>query len=554
LPSDWGARCGKQRDRDRVRVLAVKEFLDLLRSFGLARALAIVGVSAGVAVALFLTAGRIGGAPMGVLYADLELADAQRVMQTLDAQRTKYEFRETAGKITILAPRSELSSLKIALAGDGFVATGGAVGYEIFDKTDALGSTSFQQTINRLRALEGELARTIASIDGVRTARVHLVLPERELFARDKRPATASIVVDAPSGLDQRSVRAIVNLAASAVPDLEPGHVTVLDATGALLASGQDGGDPFASIGGVDERTTATEARIRKTVEDIVGPIVGRDNVRVQVAAEIDLNRVTETANIIDPDSQTVLSSTIIEDASDQNDPSLQRGVTVANALPDAAIVDPASASAATSTARRTEETTNYEMTRRVRNEVRELGGVRRLSVAVALNIPQSQSESGAFVAAPRSADELALIESLVRSAVGFDASRGDVVEIAEFAFRDAPATVAGESASASALAIRGPQAMRAFEIAGLLAVAIALAAFVLRPMMGRPKAAPAIAPGGAPQTAQSSIGLAIESHIDLAQVDGKVKASSLKKVADVVRTHTDESSQILKTWIREAS
>jgi len=526
--------------------VAVKDFLDLLRSFGLARALAIIGVSAGVALALFVAANRVGSAPLGILYADLALADAQEIMQRLDAQRVDYEFREKGDRVTILAPRDALARLKVELAADGFVATGAAVGYEIFDKSDALGSTSFQQNINRRRALEGELSRTIATIAGVRGARVHLALPERALFQRDARPATASIVIDAPGGLDQRSVRAIVNLVASAVPGLEPSHVTVLDASGALLASGADASDPFAAVGGVDEKTVAAEARIRKTVEDIVGAIVGKENVRVQVAAEIDLNRITETANIIDPDSQTVLSSTIIEDASDQNDPALQRGVTVANALPDAAVVDPVLAAASTSTARRTEETTNYEMTRRVRNEVREIGGIRRLSVAVALNAAPGNA------GAARSSEELAQITALVRSAIGYDAARGDTVEVAEIRFREGVAASPGAEVLAAAPAVAAPRdIMRGLEIAGLLAVAGALVWFVLRPMLAPPR--PAAAAERRPVDSAPAP-LAIENRIDLAQVDGKVKASSLKQVADVVRTHTDESSQILKSWIREAS
>ncbi|NWG91084.1 MAG: flagellar M-ring protein FliF, partial [Parvularculaceae bacterium] len=466
----------------------------------------------------------------------------------------------TRGTVSIYAPRDKAADLKLKLAGDGFVVRSKSVGYEIFDDQDALGTTSFQQNINRLRALEGEIARTISTIAGVRSARVHLVLPERELFAREAQEATASIVVDAPAGLDKRSVRAIVNFAASATPGLSPARVTVLDSAGDLLASGQEGDDPLAASGGVDERIAATEARIRRTVEDIVGRIVGPENLRVQVAADLDFSRVTETANIIDPDSQTVLSASTVEDSSNANDPALTRGVTVANQLPEAAVVDPQAIASATSSARRTEETTNYEMTRTVRNEVREMGGIKRLSVAVALNLATTTGAGGALIPAPRTEEELARIETLVRSAVGYNAARGDQIDVVETAFKPANAEPEGSPAAAGA-APDPALVMRGVEIAALALVALAFIAFVLRPLLsGAPSpasasAAPAqgreIASGQAQAALPPPAG-GLENLIELA--DGKVKASSMKRVADVVKAHSTESAGILKSWIRQAS
>lgn len=543
----------------------MNDLMGMIRSFGIARLAAIVGVTVGVALAMALIVMRVGEAPMTLLYADLDLEDGQDLAARLDQEGVKYEIRETGGTVSIYAPRDRSVNLKLKLAGDGFVARSSEVGYEIFDEQDALGATSFQQNINRLRALEGELARTIATISGVRSARVHLVLPERELFSRDRQAATASIVVDAPSGLDKRSVRAIVNLAASAVPALSPSRVTVLDSAGDLLASGQDGDDPLAASGGVDERIAATEARIRRTVEDLVGRIVGPDNLRVQVAADIDFSRVTETANIIDPDSQTVLSSTTVDDASNSNDPALTRGVTVANQLPEAQIVDPQALASATSSARRTEETTNYEMTRTVRNEVRELGGVKRLSVAVALNLATATDASGAAVPAPRSEEELQRIATLVRSAVGYNPARGDQVDVIEAPFKPLAATpVEGTAAAASAPPLDSDLLMRAAEIGALALVALAFIVFVLRPILSGaptetaavslPAARRDIAAGAAPAALPSPAAGGLENLIDLAQVDGKVKASSLKRVAEVVKAHSDESAGILKSWIRQAS
>ena len=364
----------------------MNEFVSLLRSFGIARIGAIIGVTCGVAIALSLIIARIGGASMGVLYTDIPYGEAQAVISRLEQTGVRHELRDRGDRVTILAPRDTISALRIELAADG-VSTSNGVGYEIFDNASALGATSFQQNINRLRALEGELARTISSISGVRSARVHLVMPERELFAQDRDAASASIVVDAPGGLDGRSVRAIANLTASAVPGLSAAHVTVLDSAGALLASGANEADLDGLNGSIEDRKIAAEARIRRDVEQLLGRIVGAENVRVEVAADMDFSRVTESAEIVDPDSQTVLSSTTIEETSSEADPRSGRGVSVANGLPGAATTQVAGA-AATSSSQRTEEITNYEITKTVRNSVKEEGlVVKRLSVAVAFPV-----------------------------------------------------------------------------------------------------------------------------------------------------------------------
>ncbi|MEL7491060.1 MAG: flagellar basal-body MS-ring/collar protein FliF [Pseudomonadota bacterium] len=527
----------------------MNELLGIVRSFGVARLGAIVGVTIGVAVALGLIILRIGEPPMSILYANLDMRDAQAVLERLEQEGVRHELRDRGGDLAIMAPRDQISRLKLSLTSDGVIAAPG-IGYEIFDNNDTFGATTFQQNMSRLRALEGELSRTIASIDGVRAARVHLVLPERELFARDKKTASASIIVDASRRLDAPSVKAIINLAASAVPELSPDMITVLDASGALLAAAK-GDNPGMAPGDSAEKTAMLESRIRRTVEDIIGRIVGEENLRVQVTAEIDFNRVTENSEIIDPDSQTVLSSTTVEESSDDVDPALSRGVTVANALPGAApVTDPNTAS--TSTNRRTEETTNYEISRTVRQEVREVGGVKRLSVAVALNAG----------AAPRSDEELARITTLVRSAIGYDAARGDQVQVVEAPFALAQATLAGAApiAAASDPSLSREQLMRLAEIAALSLIALALVFYVLRPMFRAPAvSAPSpvselAGPAGAAEALPSPGGATLEEKLNLQRVEGQVKASSLKQVAEVVSGHTSESAGILKNWIREAS
>lgn len=557
----WKSRSGKFGKTN------VNEIISLVRAFGIARLGAVIGVTIGVAGALALIIARIGTPSMSVLYADINFSEAQSVIERLEQDGVRHEMRDTGSRVTILVDRDEVSSQRVRLASDGVI-VGGGVGYEIFDDNQALGATSFQQGINRLRALEGELARTLSSINGVRAARVHLVLPERELFARDRLTASASIVVDAPGGLDSRAVRAIVNLTASAVPALDASRVTILDSAGQLLASGAEGDDADAMSGSIQDKKIAAEARIRRSVEDIIGRIVGADNVRVEVSADMDFSRVTESAEIVDPDSQTVLSSTTVEESSNSNEPGISQGVTVANGLPGAQPFNQGAASA-TSAQQRTEETTNYEISKTVRNAVREEGlVVKRLSAAVAINGATIISADGEQTYAPRSPEELTRIETLVKSAIGFNEARGDQVSIVDIQFSPLPIVDAGTPAAAPPTLAREDM-MRLAEIGGLAVIAFGLVVFVLRPMLTAPEQNPMLSapayrdtetPSGESPAAGAAPALAyapesgLEQRIDLAQVEGQVKASSIKKVSEIVKAHTDESAGILRNWMQEAS
>src|SRR6185437_12266354 len=183
--------------------------------------------------------------------------------------------------------------LRMKLA-EGGLPKGGGVGYEIFDKSDALSTTSFVQSINHLRALEGELSRTIRGIDKIQAARVHLVLPERPLFSRETPEPSASIVVRVRGSLEPAQIRAIRHLVASSVNGLKPQRVSIVDETGRLLADGA-GGENENTAG--DERRAAFEKRMRNEVEAIVSSVVGQGRARVQLTADFDYNKVTQTSD-----------------------------------------------------------------------------------------------------------------------------------------------------------------------------------------------------------------------------------------------------------------
>src|SRR5476649_763496 len=218
------------------------------------------GVAAMLTAFFLYIAGAITEPPKTILYAGLEARDAAAVTAKLDAMNVKYDAKGDGG--TILVPSDQVTKLRMALAQDNLPAAG--VGYEIFDKSDAFGTTAFVQNINRLRALEGELARSIQTIDGIESARVHLVIPERQVFTRDDQTPSASVVLKTRSVLGREQVSAIQHLVAAAVASLAPAHVAIVDDHGNLLAGGDEKSGDQANTVEQDQSTTTYEDRLRQ--------------------------------------------------------------------------------------------------------------------------------------------------------------------------------------------------------------------------------------------------------------------------------------------------
>ena len=392
---------------------------------------------------------------------------------------------------------------------EGGLPKGGGVGYEIFDKSDALGATSFVQNINHLRALEGELARTIKAIDRVQAARVHLVLPERPLFSRDKVEPSASIVLRVRGALEASQVRAIRHLVASAVNGLKPQRVSVVDEAGNLLADGAAGADTAVGALG-QERQTSFERRTRDQIETIVSSVVGPGRARVQLSAEFDFNRITETFDKFDPEGRVVRSSQTREESSAAG--VIQEGgpVSVGNELPGGqqAAQGPApSAQAARDATKKSEEIVNYEISRSTKTEVTEGGRVKRISAAVLVDGSYGKNDKGESVYQPRSKEELDRIAALVRTAIGFDQKRGDQIEVVNLRFAEAPAAPIQETPTGflSFLQFTKDDIMRGVELVVMALLALIVVLFIVRPLVRRiltpeePRAMTAPAFAGAP-------------------------------------------------------
>src|ERR687894_1191373 len=398
---------------------------------GPARIAAMGGVTLALIAFFAFVIMRVSQPAMGVLYADLSAQDAGAIIRDLDARSIRYETRGDGQ--TILAPRSDLARIRMELAGKG-LPSGGGVGYEIFDKGDAFSSTSVVQGINHLRALEGELSRTIRSIGRVQAARVHLVMPERRLFERDREPPRAPIVLKLRGDLETSQVRAIRHLAASAVEGLKPERVSIVDEQGRLLADGAQA-DASNSAAAADEKQAAVERRLRGQVEQIVAGVVGSGRARVQVAAEFDLNRIESKSETFDPESRVVRSTQTRAENQTSGNP--EGAVSVGNELPGANAQG--GNNAGRDASNKNEEVVNYEISRTTRTEVLEGGRLKRLSVAVVLDGIYGRGANGEATYQPRPQEDLDRIAALVRTAIGFDRNRGDQIEVLNLRFAEAP-------------------------------------------------------------------------------------------------------------------
>jgi flagellar M-ring protein FliF len=515
---------------------------------------------------------RVTQPTMGLLYSDLTPQDAAQVIRELEQRGVKYEARGEGQ--TIFAAKNDIPRIRMELAGKG-VPSGGGVGYEIFDKGDAFSSTSFVQNINHLRALEGELARTIRSIGRVQNARVHLVIPERRLFERDREPPRASIALRLRGELDQQQVRAIRHLVASAVEGLKPERVSIVDEGGRLLADGAQSANGI-SAAGTDERQSGIERRLKGQIEEIVASVVGSGRARVQVNAELDHNRIESRSETFDPESRVARSTQSRTENSVTNEPR-EQGVTVGNELPGAQGQQGGQQQAARDATNKTEEISNFEISRTTRTEVVEGGRLRRLSVAVLVDgIYARAANGGEPTYQPRAQEELDRIAALVRTAIGFDRQRGDQVEVVNLRFADAPQAIELKELSfwQQMFAFTREDMLRAIELGviGLLTLIVLLT--VVRPLLKQiTKADSPIryesvpTPGGGMQqvpviTDESGQTRALagpaepetpsERMLALAQIKGQIKAQSVEKIGQMVRQNPSDSVAVVRSWVHE--
>ena len=549
---------------------------ELIRQLGPVRLAALAATGIAVLGFFIFLSSRLSTGGMALLYGDLDPQDSGQIIQTLQSKNIPYDIK--AGGKQIFVPGDQVLQLRVSLAESGLPG-GGSVGYEIFDNNQGIGTTNFVQNINLVRALEGELARTIGAMRNVRGARVHLVMPRRELFSREKQEASASVVlqVQGSSRLNNEQVQAIQHLIAAAVPSMDPQKISVLDDRGQLLARG-NGDSTSAAAGTADEMRVGFENRMRQAIIELLERTVGLNRVRAEINAEIDYDRVVENAEIFDPDSQVARSTQTVQENENSSENDDQDTVAVQNNLPETEATAAGTGTSAASQVSRTEETVNFEITKTIRNRVKESGQIKRLSVAVLVDGKYIENDDGDKVWQPRAADELAQLETLVKSAVGFNEQRGDSVEIVNMQFVKLEPLEFDDGSLF--LGISKEEFMQLAEILVLAVVGLLVILLVVRPVLTRLFESMPTALAGGPAGAlgdQEGVALAqltgpeatadmaelleedeeevedeslLDQMIDINQVEGRVRASSLKQIGEIVDKHPEEAIAIVRNWM----
>lgn len=554
--------------------------VEFVKALGPARMGAMGAVAAALVGFFIFLMIRVSQPQMTILFTELPFEDSTAIIKKLESMNVPYEMRQEGA--VILVPKKQTLRLRMKLAESG-LPVGGGVGYEIFDKSDGLGATNFVQNINHLRAIEGELARTIRSINRVIMARVHLVLPKRRLFSRKGAEPSASIVLKVRGSLDKGQIKAIQHLVASAVEGLKTERVSIVDNSGKLLASGQSDGEEAGFGSSADERKHAYEQRLQNSIEEIVASVVGAGKVRVRVAAELDYNKVTETSDTYDPDGQVVRSTNSTLEKSASSQPGGDKSVSVGNELP-AASGSSGSSGNIQENSDKSSEIVNYEISRTSKTEIIEAGRTKKISVAVLVDGLYAKDANGNLSYQPQPQNQLDEIERIVRSAIGFDGTRGDQVHISNLRFAASAIPALPEAESGGFLDFSKQDYFYVAELVITLLVSLLVLLMVVRPLIRRiitpekkpepsetaaltqsgesaasqqgnaiaqipgPDGQPVMNPGGA-LAIQPPNNMTAEA-IRAAKVSGEMQASVIREVGEMVGNNPQEAIGIVRDWI----
>jgi len=395
----------------------------------------LVGAAAVSVVLLALFANVARGTEYATVFSNLKDEEAAAVVEKLKEKKIPYELT-TPG--TIRVPASQAQEVKLMAASEGLPQKGGSVGFELFNQPH-LGMTEFAEKINYQRALEGELARTIGRLNAVESARVHLVVPQPSLFVRDQKETTASIFVQLKAGrkLDDAQISGISQLVSSSVEGLKPKNVSVMDTAGTLLTDKEASTDPSRQTANRTEVQRALESSVEEDVRTMLARVLGPDNSIVRVSADLDWDQYEANTETYSPQQRAPQVRSQREIAE------VQRGAAAAGGVPGASSNIPSYSAVqdlgGQSQGERRDITTNYELSKSIEKLVRAPGGVKRLSVAVALD--------SSVIADDKQADA---IGRLVATAAGLDLNRGDAVTLTSMPFSpavDQRATQAAEVA-----------------------------------------------------------------------------------------------------------
>ena len=507
-------------------------------------------VAAALLAVLAMVALRGDDGQMGFLYTDLDPTAAEAVADKLKAQNVPFQL--SADGTGIMAPEARLAELRMAMASDKL---GGKIGYDVLDQEEPFGVSASRAKLNETRAIEGELSRSIETLQSVSRARVHIVMPERAMFATDTAKASAAVTVKTRGRLPAEAVQSIRYLVSSSVPELAPEAVSVVDQTGALLARAGDSGT--GGTGAADERQAAVEAKMREEIEALVQPIVGVGKVRARVSADIDRDQTREESDVFDADKQVIARQVTVGTKDLNTDTQAAAQVaSVGQQLPEARAMPPGPAGPTRNEAHdETSEDVTYDNSKTHSVVLRAPGKIKRLTVAVMID--------GGARGLP--AAQIQRLQRLVENAVGIDTARGDSVVIESMRFaaddslKDEPA---GMFAALPIDRIVDFGKLLLIAAVGLVALRMlkprpgdedgALRSALLTPQREASGSLPA--PAAAATTAAALLpgrsGVELDEEIALAQVDGNVKLSALQRVGDAIVASPPEAASVIRQWM----
>lgn len=518
---------------------------------GLRQLLLLLGIAAAVAAGVSIVLWSHGDTE-SVLYSNLTDRDAVEIVQVLDAAGIPNSYEAGTGVVRV--PDNHVHNARLTLASEGLPSAAGT-GFEMLGEERGLTSSQFMENARYQRALEVELQRTIASVSAVRAARVHLAIPRHSVFVRDRRPASASVLLNLHSGrrLAPEQVSAIVNLVASSVPDMERAQVSIIDQHGMLLSAEQPGSGSRAG----DEafgRAQQIEERLARRIEDLLTPIVGFGRVRAQVAADIDFTSREETREIFDQDSPVVRSEQLSEEPGGSD---WVRGIPGAfSNRADAG--EEAEAALATASDREVpmarREVRNFEIGRTIRHSQTPIGTVRRLSAAVVVDQPREVGDDGQLQAVPYADEEIERLTNLVREAVGFDADRGDSVSVVNTPFREV--VIDDEGTVDETTFLDRLDLMGILRMAASVFVVLLLIVLVVRPLFRQLLVATPVPPRALPSAEQESHGVegAVSASVRQETVmDPKQRYEErINQARSAVNQDPKRVAQVVKQWVNE--
>jgi len=540
----------------------LQQLIANLQAFGPRRLAILGGIAALVIVVLGVASMYLNRPAYETLYVGLERADVNQIGLVLG--EAGLEFDVGSDGTTVLVPAGKTAQARMLLAEKGLPTSANA-GYELFDNVGSLGLTSFMQQITRVRALEGEIARTLQSLQGIKAARVHLVMAERASFRQDQQEPSASVVIRT-TGIDAiKSASAIRYLVAAAVPGLNADKVTVMDSSGQLLAAGDDPNNTSASRSIGIERTV--ESQIEENIRRALTPYLGPDNFRASVRAEVNTDTRQTEETIFDPESRVERSVQVVRANENANQRSSTAPASVDQALPDAEPTTTAGPESSEQSERK-EEITNYEMNSKRIATISNGYSLTRMSIAVVVNRQRLAAILGEGATEDQITARIEEIRKMVASAAGFMEPRGDVITVSSVEFVDGLDGV--EIEEPGLLDSLGTHTGTLINAAAFIVVVFLVVWFGLKPMttaLTRP-ATPALAsptfdevqralPGPDPAAAaaladESAAAAAIAEAPRSNPIDDlrkKLKPNPQERLARMVDLNEERTAQILRKW-----